>query len=202
MFKNPRNQGIFLVALFSFVFTSLEYPKAFKDRLEHLAETHSNKGIRAVEYGIIGEVLFWALQQCLGPEGYPLQVHGAWVKLFSAMLKVIVPKAVHIELRDKSGAQKRRACTFETYAYDESHEADFASPQSELEKKLTALAVSQSEKACTKEEEPSLSTMKTPCKGSVGGIPGTTEAWTAPPSETMTPNRGVVPEAQHVGECV
>jgi hypothetical protein len=56
MFSNPRNQGIFLVALFSFMFTALEYPKAFKDRLEHLAETHSKKGIKAVEYGIIGEV--------------------------------------------------------------------------------------------------------------------------------------------------
>ena len=41
--------------------------------------------------GIVGDVLFWSLRKCIGHE-YDFTTHRAWVRIFSAMLKVrIIP---------------------------------------------------------------------------------------------------------------
>ena len=37
--------------------------------------------------GIVGDVLFWSLRKCIGHE-YDFTTHRAWVRIFSAMLKV------------------------------------------------------------------------------------------------------------------
>lgn len=113
MFKNPHKQGFFLTELISFIFTSLDDPKNFEKRLIRLAISHSSKGIKAVEYGVIGEVLFWSLRQVLGTS-YSSDVHNSWIKIFSGMLKIIVPMAIKCETMNNS-PQKRRIKRLEEY---------------------------------------------------------------------------------------
>lgn len=48
--------------------------------------------------GLIGEVLFWTFRKCLGDEIYHVFVHSAWVKIFSQMLKILIPLAISYEL--------------------------------------------------------------------------------------------------------
>ena len=55
----------------------------------------------------MGEVLFWSIRLCTGPTVYTYDVHQAWVKIYSRMLKTMVPLAVAHELRDGSAQEKR-----------------------------------------------------------------------------------------------
>lgn len=60
--------------------------------------------------GVVGEVLFYTLRRCLGPE-YDSRTHRAWVKLFSRMLSVIVPCAVQFEMRSGTSQATRLAAS-------------------------------------------------------------------------------------------
>ena len=61
--------------------------------------------------GIVGEVLFYTLKSCLGPE-YDSATHKVWVKIFSRMLMVIVPVAVTFEMQSGAAQMDRlRAAT-------------------------------------------------------------------------------------------
>jgi hemoglobin-like flavoprotein len=51
--------------------------------------------------GVVGEVLFWAIRSCVG-DLYTFDTHKAWVKIYSRMLKTMVPVAVAHELKDGS----------------------------------------------------------------------------------------------------
>jgi hemoglobin-like flavoprotein len=50
----------------------------------------------AFQYGIVGEVLLWTLTLTLGSE-FDEPTKLAWVKIYSVMLKVIIPVAVREE---------------------------------------------------------------------------------------------------------
>jgi hypothetical protein len=50
--------------------------------------------------------MFWTLGKVLGP-AYTPEVHDAWVKIFSSMMKVIVPIAVAHELKDDTSQKIR-----------------------------------------------------------------------------------------------
>jgi hypothetical protein len=50
--------------------------------------------------------MFWTLAKVLG-QAYTAEVHQAWVKIFSSMMRVIVPIAVHHELQDDTAQQAR-----------------------------------------------------------------------------------------------
>ena len=78
----------------------------YRAKLNYLGEVHSLRGVKATEYGIVGEVMFWTLGKVLGP-AYTPEVHDAWVKIFSSMMKVIVPIAVAHELKDNSAQVMR-----------------------------------------------------------------------------------------------
>ena len=59
----------------------------------------------------MGEVLFYTLKSCLGPE-YDSATHKVWVKIFSRMLMVIVPVAVSFEMESGAAQMDRlRAAT-------------------------------------------------------------------------------------------
>ena len=81
-------------------------PDQYRAKLNYLGEVHSLRGVKATEYGIVGEVMFWTLGKVLGP-AYTPEVHNAWVKIFSSMMKVIVPIAVAHELRDNTSQRVR-----------------------------------------------------------------------------------------------
>ena len=55
--------------------------------------------------GIVGEALFWSLRETLGKEFYNLHLHQIWVKIYSRMLRTIVPIAMKAEI---SGAGNGR----------------------------------------------------------------------------------------------
>jgi len=106
-----QKQGGFLTKMISLSLTS--NPITFKDTMIGLAEAHNRRGVKAVEYGVVGDVLFWTLRHVLGLTAYTNKVHNAWVRIFSAMLEIIVPVAVAFELESykqeeadkKKGAQ-------------------------------------------------------------------------------------------------
>ena len=50
--------------------------------------------------------MFWTLGKILGP-AYTPEVHDAWVKIFSSMMKIIVPIAVAHEIKDNSAQMAR-----------------------------------------------------------------------------------------------
>ena len=62
MFKSAMSKGSFIHGLLSFLFSILSNKKEFHAKLLQIANSHCKKGVKAVEYGIIGEILFWALE--------------------------------------------------------------------------------------------------------------------------------------------
>ena len=54
-------------------------------------------GVRTVEYGVVGDVLFHCIEVFLGKEAYTRAVERSWLKIFSSMLRIIVPIAVTFE---------------------------------------------------------------------------------------------------------
>ena len=76
--------------------------------------------------------MFWSLDHCLGRQIYTQAVHMAWVKIFSSMLRVIVPVAVAHELASNE-AQKKRVMD---------HEGAFGYKQSDGSKRENETAAS------------------------------------------------------------
>lgn len=72
--------------------------------------------------GIVGEVLFWALRLVVGTEAYTDELHSAWVKVYSRMLRVIVPVAISWELeRGSTKAQSTRVSNSRSRAVDSAY---------------------------------------------------------------------------------
>eukprot|EP01040_Poterioochromonas_malhamensis_P008009 gene8009-8657_t len=107
LFKDIQSQGKFLVKMISLGLSEKVDQKKYTDTLTKLAEIHNERGVKAVEYGIVGEVLFWTLRAILGPQEYSNELNGAWVKIYSRMLRVMVPIAIAYELKDGSAQEKR-----------------------------------------------------------------------------------------------
>eukprot|EP00981_Chlorochromonas_danica_P007781 scaffold1882_cov163-Ochromonas_danica.AAC.12 len=101
-----RSQGKFLVKMISLALSELDDPAKFDRNLVKLAEIHYERGVKAVEYGVVGEILFWCLRHVLGLETYQQSVHWIWVKVYSRMLTTIVPVAIALEL--KGGSEHSR----------------------------------------------------------------------------------------------
>ena len=93
-----KQQGKFLVRMLSLALSELADPSKFDATLVMLAKQHCDRGIKAVEYGVVGEVLFFTLRFVLG-SAFTERVHAAWVKIFCRMLKTMVPVAIAYELQ-------------------------------------------------------------------------------------------------------
>jgi hemoglobin-like flavoprotein len=72
----------------------------FKKSMIDLAERHCERGVKAVEYGIIGDVLFYSLEATAGGL-YSPAVEACWKKVFSSMLAIIVPLCIRYERKGK-----------------------------------------------------------------------------------------------------
>lgn len=134
MFLDPRVRQRFLSSFMGFVFTAVADKANFKKKFTLLAITHCHRGVKAIEYGIIGEVMFWSLRFCLG-ELYSKDIHMAWVKLFSTMLAVILPVAVGREL-NCDVAQKSRSL-----AHAQQHAYSYRRPSSDMNTSTNIKAV-------------------------------------------------------------
>ena len=53
--------------------------------------------------------MLWSLKKVLGDKYYDSKMHLAWVKVYSRMLKIIVPTAVALEIKEESTIQKTRS---------------------------------------------------------------------------------------------
>lgn len=49
--------------------------------------------------GIVGDVLMWTLRKIMGEEYYTPKLHRIWVKIYSRMLKILIPAGVALEMR-------------------------------------------------------------------------------------------------------
>eukprot|EP01031_Cornospumella_fuschlensis_P025754 gene25754-31104_t len=107
LFKDMSSQGKFLVKMLSLALSEKADPDKYRNTLVKLAEIHNDRGIKAVEYGIVGEVLFWSIRACVGVGVYTPELHVAWTKVYSRMLKIMVPIAVAYELKDGKAQEKR-----------------------------------------------------------------------------------------------
>ena len=106
LFKtNIQSQGRVLMGIISTALNQLRDPDSFTAMLINLAHVHSQRGVRGMQYGIIGDVLFWTLKHCLG-EAYDEKTSHAWIKIFSYMLKIIVPVAVADEILEIKAFKK------------------------------------------------------------------------------------------------
>lgn len=65
--------------------------------------------------GIFGECLFWTLKLTLGPE-YDAITHMGWVKIFSRVLKAMIPVAIEYELENKDTLRTRVTCRYRALA--------------------------------------------------------------------------------------
>ena len=90
--------GKFIGALIDMCWRQLEDGKQFRRRAVEIAQDHCRRGIKAIEYGIVGEVLLWSVAIALGPTLFNYDVERAWVKIFSSLLTIMVPIAVATEV--------------------------------------------------------------------------------------------------------
>ena len=81
--------------------------------MESLAARHCKWGVRGVEYGIVGDVLFYALHHVLGDEAFNKQVQISWWRVYSTMLTHILPICIRHE-RDSVTVSTVREATVHT----------------------------------------------------------------------------------------
>ncbi|KAJ1408121.1 globin-like protein [Ochromonadaceae sp. CCMP2298] len=92
-------QGNALVSMISVAVAELGNAQNVDPALVKLAEVHHKRGVKSVEYGVVGEVLLWALEKVMGAS-YDAQMNLAWVKVYSRLLMIIIPTAVALELKE------------------------------------------------------------------------------------------------------
>ena len=73
--------------------------QSFQQDSTNFVKIHCQRGIRADQYNLCGEALFWSLEKCLGSI-YNTITHVSWVKLYSQFLKVVIPVCVQHELEN------------------------------------------------------------------------------------------------------
>ena len=94
--RESVESGPFLGSMIDTCLTQLKDPKGFREKMVKLAVDHIRRGVWAIQYGIVGEVLFWSLRRCLGPS-YSREIETAWKIVFSSILTIMVPIAVFYE---------------------------------------------------------------------------------------------------------
>eukprot|EP01035_Chromulina_nebulosa_P020726 gene20726-26870_t len=102
------SQGQGLVKLIAFLLMDPADIEIFKSKLLEITEKHNERGIRAVEYGIAGDCLFYSLDKALGPEIFTPYNRRVFERIFSRSLTVIIPSAVSYEIKTRSSGQLKR----------------------------------------------------------------------------------------------
>ena len=86
-------QGKALVRMISTCLENMRAKDTFTSTLHQLAKSHAARGIVVNEYFVVGEVLIWTFDKCLGAQ-FDNDMKMVWLKIYSSMLTVIVPAAV------------------------------------------------------------------------------------------------------------
>lgn len=92
-------QGKMIVSLITFALNSFyEDSENLRSKLQKLATAHAAYGVVSSQYNQMGEVLFWTLSKVLGSQ-FCEPTKLAWVRIYSSLLKIILPVAVEEEKR-------------------------------------------------------------------------------------------------------
>ena len=94
--------GKFISTIVDMCWRQLENEQEFRRRAVEIVRNNCDRGIKAVDYGIVGEVLLWSVSVALGSTLNNLVIETAWVKVFSSLLTIIVPVAVATEVERSS----------------------------------------------------------------------------------------------------
>ncbi len=105
--QEKQSQNKFLARMLTMALLDIDDQARWDMTFTKLAEMHNEMGVKAVEYGIIGEILFWTLEKCIGEEAFTVDVHMAWIHVMSRILKTMVPVALKFELSKGSGEIQR-----------------------------------------------------------------------------------------------
>lgn len=97
------SQGKFLVKMVSLILNCLKNREKFIRAMEDLALRHCERGVRGVEYGIVGDVLIYTIHKAVGAP-FTRDVENAWKLIYSSMIQIIVPLCVEYE---RTGVVKR-----------------------------------------------------------------------------------------------
>jgi len=98
-YENSFSNGLFqqgksLVKMISLTISQLHHTNHFAVIMQKLAENHCKLGVKAYEFGVMGEILFHSLRRILGDDTFSKKMETSWVVLYSSMLKHIVPICV------------------------------------------------------------------------------------------------------------
>lgn len=96
--RSINKQGTFFVRFISMAISQLDDQEKWTKSFTNLTEIHNKMGVKAIEYGVAGDVLLHGIQVCVGPLVYNELVHNGWTKIYSKMLDSIVPLALKFEL--------------------------------------------------------------------------------------------------------
>lgn len=94
--RGIQSQGKFLVKMITMALSQATDAVKFKALMEDLAHKHCQWGVRAIEYGIVGDVLFYSLHAVLG-DAYTNAVEQSWCRVYSTMLSLILPVVIRYE---------------------------------------------------------------------------------------------------------
>lgn len=121
--KGIEGQGRFLVKMMALILTTVTDKKKFHASMSELALRHCERGVKAVEFGIVGDVLFWTLERCLGANEFTPEVEDAWKKIYSSAIQIIVPLCVHYE---RKGVEKEASMrkTLDPSLFKKGHEEE------------------------------------------------------------------------------
>ena len=86
-----------ILGLLSAIIEHIHDDKTVHGMLCEVALRHSERGVRPIEYGVVGDVLFWCIRLCIGTDAYAPAVQSAWTKFFSMILQIVVPVAVSVQ---------------------------------------------------------------------------------------------------------
>ena len=117
--EDAESQGRLLMGIISTILNQLKDHAKFQGILTSLAHVHSERGIRAMQYGLFGNVLFWTLSYCLGAD-YDDFTSLAWIRVYSNMLKVILPVAIEDDMKvvndDRKLQRHASSCVVEDFS--------------------------------------------------------------------------------------
>jgi hemoglobin-like flavoprotein len=90
------HQGKMIVSVITFSLNSFYDAESLAEKMRKLAVVHASYGVISSQYGAMGDALLWSLGKVLGPQ-FDKNTMLAWTKIYSSMLKIILPVAIEEE---------------------------------------------------------------------------------------------------------
>lgn len=89
---DAKCQNIFISNLIGTVLSLHEDPKKLENHLIDIGTKYSKIGVRTLDFGVIGDVLFWSLDRVLKEEmEEDPSLRKAWCKLYCQCLRTLIP---------------------------------------------------------------------------------------------------------------